>query len=129
MPIELWKLPVPATALISGPDFAVLPQRRCEISFAVEGHDDSALKKTITFESVQAYRVTYMSSLDVNLINTAYGKLVDLGDSPWLIEINQRSAAYFAKIKKAPPTLSHLAICFDDGPCFEIICAGFRPPS
>jgi hypothetical protein len=61
------------------------------------------------------------------MIRAAYGELVDLGESQWLSEISQKVKGYYAKIKKPPRMLKHLAIYFDDGPCFEIICVGFSP--
>jgi hypothetical protein len=124
MAVELWKLPVPASALLSGPNFAVLPPRRCEISFQFEG-EHGEKRQALIFEAVEAYRATYLSSMDTNLINVAYGRLVDLGESTWLLEVRQRSAAYYTKLKQPPPHLRHMAICFDDGPAFEIIGSGY----
>lgn len=123
---ELWKLPVPASALFRGPYFVILPKRSCEISFEIEDESGTIVRRALTFESVNAHKVTYLSSLDPQLVKSAYGRLVDLGNTPWLVEISQRSAAYCTRAKMAAPALRHLAICFDDGPCFEIICAGYK---
>jgi hypothetical protein len=123
---ELWKLPVPASALINGPDFAVLPRRCCAISFDIEEDDGAVSPLTLTFEAVEAFRATYKPSLDADLINAAYGKLVDLGATSWLAEILKKNTRYYTRIRKTPPTLKHLAICFDDGPGFEIVCSSFR---
>lgn len=124
----LWKMPVPPTAITRGPVFRPLPRRQCELSFYIEA-DTGDKKESLLFDGVEAYKCTYMAALNAEMISAAYGKLVDLGKSPWLGEISQKARGHYTKVKNTPPVLRHLAICFDDGPCFEIICAGFNPPS
>ena len=103
-----------------------LPRRQCELSFYVEAESGDK-KVSLLFAGVEAYRCTYMAALNADMITAAYGKLVDLGESQWFNEVSQKTTGYYTKAKKTPPVLRHLAICFDDGPCFEIVCEGFNP--
>jgi hypothetical protein len=122
----LWEMPVPSSALTRGPSFAALLKRECELSFYVES-DDGDKKAGILFDGVEAYKCTHMTARSVEMINTAYDKLVRLDDSPWLAEVKANSSAYYTKRQGAPKELQHLMICFDDGPCYEFICIGFKP--
>ena len=122
MPIELWKLPVPATALVKGPTFAVLPRRQCEISFYIERDDGTSMKISLLFEGVEAYKCTYPTSCSAEMVNTAYGKLVHLEATPWLSEVLK----LYNLSTPRPKELQHLMICFDDDPCYEFICVGYR---
>jgi hypothetical protein len=121
-------MPVPPTAITRGPTFTPLPSRQCELSFYVEA-ETADEKKSLMFDGVEAYKCTYLAALSADVISAAYGELVDLGESQWLAEISQKATVHHRKVKKTPPPLRHLAICFDDGPCFEIICVGFNLPS
>ena len=122
----LWEMPVPSSALTRGLSFAALLKRECELSFYVESEDGD--KKTgILFDGVEAYKCTHMTARGVEMINTAYEKLVLIDGSPWLEEVKAISSAYYTKRQGTPKELVHLMICFDDGPCYEFICIGFRP--
>ena len=120
MPTELWKLPVPATALLKSPVFAALPKRRCEISFEFEADGGAPTKVRLVFDGVEAYKCTYLTACSADMFNTAYAKLVRLGTTPWLSEL-------LKSYKGTAPAagLQHLMICFDDGPCYEVVCTGF----
>jgi hypothetical protein len=118
----LWKLPVPATALVEGPTFTVLPKRACAISFLIEGENDKNSEISLVFEGVEAFKCTYYSSCTTEMINTAYGKLVELQQSAWLTDI---LIIFQGKKNFQPRDLHHLMIYFDDGPCYEIICSKF----
>jgi hypothetical protein len=122
----LWEMPVPSSALTRGPAFAVLLKRQCELSFHIET-DDGDRKAGILFDGVEAYKCTHMTARSVEMINLAYDKLVSLDDSPWLAEVNANCASYYMKRQGAPLNLQHLMISFDDGPCYEFICVGFKP--
>jgi hypothetical protein len=121
MSTELWKLPVPATSLVKGPDFSVLPKRQCEISFHIEGSDGKAVRIGLLFDGVEAFKCTYLTTCTAEMFNTAYAKLVRLGATPWLSELLKT----YACGRQPPKELQHLMICFDDGPCFEIVCLSF----
>lgn len=118
-------MPVPSSALTRGPSFSVLLKRECEISFYSES-DDGEKKSSIVFEDVEAFKCTRMPARSVEMINTAYDKLVQLEGSQWLMEVKTNSADYYAKRQATPKELKHLMICFDDGPCYEFICGGYR---
>ena len=118
----LWKLPVPASALLRSPIFASLGKRQCELSFHIES-DDGEARAGLLFESVEAYKCTYLTSCSAEMFNTAYGKLVRLGTTAWLGEVMK----VYSTASQSPKELQHLMICFDDGPCYEIICVGFKP--
>ncbi len=119
-------MPVPSSALTKGPSFAALLKRECELSFYIET-DDGDRKAGILFDEVESYKCTHMTARSVEMINTAYDKLVRIGDSSWLAEVKANSAEYYAKRQGTPKELQHLRICFDDGPCYEFICVGFKP--
>jgi hypothetical protein len=89
--------------------------------------DDGDRKAGIIFDSVEAYKCTHMTARSVEMIKTAYDKLVSLDDSAWLSEVKANSDSYYAKRQGPPMELQHLMIFFDDGPCYEFICVGFKP--
>ena len=78
------------------------------------------VKNTLLFEAVEAFKCTYQTSCTAEMFNTAYGKLVCLGATQWFAEIQK------ANSDGSPSELMHLMIVFDDGPCYEFICTGFR---
>lgn len=119
-------MPVPSSALTRGPSFTALLKRECELSFYVES-DDGDQKAGILFSGVEAYKCTYMTARSVEMINTAYDKLVRIEGSSWLAEVKANSAEYYTKRQGGPKELQHLIICFDDGPCYEFICVEFKP--
>jgi hypothetical protein len=119
MSIELWKLPVAPTALVKSPSLAVLPKRQCQISMEFEV-SAGIVRNTLLFEGVEAFKCTFLTSCSAEMFNTAYGKLVRLGASQWLAETQKINT------RISPKELQHLMICFDDGPCYEFICTGFR---
>lgn len=111
---------MPATALLGSPVFNVLIKRQCELSFYIEGTEEEQ-RIALLFAGVEAYKCTYLTSCSAEMFNIAYGKLVKLGATPWLNEV----LITYVKGSQAPTELQHLMICFDDGPCYEIICAHF----
>jgi hypothetical protein len=117
----LWKLPVPASALLRSPVFAPLAKRQCELSFHIE-RDDGEARVRLLFEEVEAYKCTYLTSCSVEMFNAAYGKLVKLGATAWLAEVMK----VYSKASQAPKDLQHMMICFDDGPCYEFVCVSFK---
>ncbi|MBL9171545.1 MAG: hypothetical protein JNN07_27685 [Verrucomicrobiales bacterium] len=121
----LWEMPVSSSALTRGPNFSILLKRECELSFYVEA-DDGDKKAGIVFDGVEAYKCTHMTARSVEMIHSAYDKLVRLEDSSWLTEVKANSAEYYAKRQLTPKELQHLMIRFDGGPCYEVICTGFN---
>lgn len=76
----------------------------------------------LVFKDVVHYRTTYMAALRADFIREAYDRVVDVGTSPELLDVTAAMQANgrIAKIK-------HYRVCFDDGPCFDFIAAGFEP--
>ncbi len=114
---ELWRLPVPASALLQSPEFIVLPRRECELRLSIEGDDGSPSFLALRFSTVESFKCTFRSSCTAEMFNLAYGRLVSL-DSSWLEEVRKTGKRDQAAIE----ALQHLMITFDDGPCYEIIC-------
>ena len=121
-------MPGPPTAITRGPTFAHLLRRECELAFYIEDEFGDR-KQSLVFFGVQAYKFTHLAALSVEMIEIAYGRLVDLIDSAWLEEVSRRATKYYNLRNRVTSPLRHLAICFDDGPYFEFICEGFRPHS
>jgi hypothetical protein len=114
---ELWRVPVPPSALLRSSEFVVLPRRECELRLAIGDDDGSPCLRVLRFSGVEVYKCTYMTSCTADMFNLAYGRLVAL-DSDWLAEI--RTAGRMGQASNE--ALQHLMITFDDGPCYEIIC-------
>jgi hypothetical protein len=119
----LWKIPVPATALINDPMFSQLPKHQCSLSFEIEDEENEGIELiTLLFDGVEAFRCTYLAGLTMEMVNTAYGKLVNLYKTDWLQQIQQTSNERGRPFQE----LMHMMICFDDGPCYEFICRNFH---
>jgi hypothetical protein len=121
-PIEMWRLPVPASSLVRGPSFHAMPKRECSIGYSVEGVDGAPVDECLIFQGVEAFKCTYLTSCNAAMFTIAYGKLVSLQQSPWLAEVLET----YSKAPGEHRQLLHLVICFDDGPCYEFICANFK---
>ncbi len=116
----LWKLPVPSTALLGdGPIFERNYGRVVRIRFAYEV-DEGDCHEAIIFDGVEAYICTYFNARGT-WTHDAYSRLIDRGETPWLSEI----AANLTRYGDSAAGLLHLAINFDDGPCYEVICRSF----
>jgi hypothetical protein len=118
---ELWKLPVSPTALVRSPQFSTLPKRQCEIAMEFEG-DTGIITTTLQLEGVEAFKCTYLTYCTAEMFNTAYGKLVQLGTTSWLADFHKIAG----DSRRSSKDLQHLMICFDDGPCYEFICTGYK---
>jgi hypothetical protein len=114
---ELWELPVPASALLTSPEFVVRPRRECELRLSIEGDDGGPRSIALGFGGVESYKCTFLTSCTADMFKLAYGKLVSL-DSNWLEEVRRSGR----KDQTTIEALRHLMITFDDGPCYEIIC-------
>jgi len=115
---ELWAFPVPATKVMKGPFFVPSSRRECEISFIIEAEDDTLRRVALLFEGVEAYKCTYLTSISAEMFNTAYARIVRLDESYWMTQILK----VYGSPKYHRPELQHLMVCFDDGPCYEVIC-------
>ena len=121
MPTELWKLPIPVTALLKKPTFVPLPGRQYEIYFHFERDDGTWKMFSILFVAVEAFKCTYLTSCTTEMLAEAYGKLLDLGDTPWLSQVRKVHHSNARPSKQ----LQHLIVCVDRGPCYEFICADY----
>ena len=75
----------------------------------------------LRFSNVTAFRCTYLPALSVEMIESSYDELIDVGKSEWLSEV-----ARLLENKGIQTRIKHLRICFDDGPCYEFLCADFE---
>ncbi|MCM3870993.1 MAG: hypothetical protein ND895_09915 [Pyrinomonadaceae bacterium] len=130
MASTIWTLPVPSTAILQGVKFEQLLGRNCALTFDYEGNDDEIVHVQLTFEDVEAYKCTYLYACTVELIGTAYDKVVDVGSSEWLTAIRQQLVSYGRDVLVSfghnIDGLKHLMIFFDDGPCYEFVCRALR---
>lgn len=118
----LWALPVASTALLEEAVFEMLAGRVCALSSEYEGEDDNVVRLRLLFEGVEAFTCTYHAACTPEMIETAYDKVVDLGETNWSGAIRERLAGQ----GQEAAWLKHLMIYFDDGPCYEFICLSFR---
>ena len=122
MTATIWELPVSSTAFLGpGATFEQRPKRAAAIRFSYESEDDRTCARTLLFEGVQAYKITYYAARYADMLE-AYDRVVDRGQTAWLRELTDNSR------RNGFPTqgVKHLMIMFDDGPCYEFVCESFR---
>jgi len=117
----VWMLPVPSTALFSDAAFHQLMGRTCALASEYED-DDNVVSLKMLFEGVEAFKCTYYRACTIEMIETAYDQVADLGPTEWLTQIESQLVSSRENAKG----LRHLMIYFDDGPCYEFICRSFR---
>lgn len=118
MVTTLWDIPVPATQ-VETTGIEQLPKRltRLAISLVVLRDDVDVVEyHDLSFEGTELFKCTYLTSRTAEMIRSAYGKLVDLGRTELWTQIADRSQK---------EDIRHLMICFDDGPCYEVVCTSF----
>jgi len=123
MKSQIWELPVPSTALLDGG--VVLEKllgRKCSLSFNHGGDDNNIISTRLLFDGVEAFKCTYHKACTLEMIESSYDKVVNLGATPWLNRVIEQLS-----ISEQPTQeLSHLMIYFDDGPCYEFICRSMQ---
>ena len=118
----IYKLPISSTALFSSPEFQKGFRRNCALVCRYESiNGEGETKLTLKFEGVEAFKCTYHRAVNSKIIQDAYDTVIDCGHSLWFGEITGNLLLYDEVISN----LSHLAIYFDDGPCYEFICRSF----
>ena len=125
----LWKMPVPVTGLMRGPNFKQLAGRKCEIAFSIEAENGGEKWLTLQFEDVEVFKSTYLASLgsiSQDLRRQSYGTVISISESPWLREVKLCYTSYCASAQMLAKDLQHLMITFDNGPCYEFICGAFK---
>ncbi len=100
----------------SGDSLSVLPKRDYNLSVAHEDAVDELL-----FRRVEAVRITHYRACNLEMV-TAYDRVVDLEESPWLNEVREQ----LQRANEPLSDLRHLRLYLDDGPCYEFICHGFE---
>jgi hypothetical protein len=125
MPETLWESPTPSSAFAHGVALANLPRRECELAFWVEDGDDWS-RRSLIFEAVVAYKCTHLPSLKPSMVKAAHDKVVSLKYSAWLRDSLPKARRFFRGQGRTTPQLRHLVVSFDQGPCYEFICEGFR---
>lgn len=118
----LWTLPVASTALLSESSFEKLPGRVCALSSEYEDENDNVVGLRLLFEGVEVFKCTYHAACTREMIETAYDKVVDLGETAWSAAVQEQLAGHGPEAAG----LKHLMIYFDDGPCYEFLCRSFR---
>ena len=116
MPEVVWKLPFPSSGL-SGVDFQKLPGRVCALT--CDDGENSPVR--VVFEGVEAFKCTHLKACTVEMVET-YDRLSDLGRTEWLESVREQVSVFGEDVD----ALRHLMIFFDDGPCYEFICRGFK---
>lgn len=114
----IWELPVPCSLLAQAPKLMRGRHRRYSLILAWESETGDRIDiAKLRFAGVESYRVTHLWSLTREMIQTGYGRLVELTASDWARESMKVSLG-------RPPGLElrHVRVCFDDGPCYEFLC-------
>jgi len=114
----VWTMEFPAAGMDVSPHFRQLPQRQCSLAVTSELNSGLSVTQTLVFSGCEAFRCTYLTASDSDLILAAYDRVISLLDSTWLKELN-------AKKDTKDENLRHLMICLDDGACYEVLCRGF----
>lgn len=118
----IWKSPAPSSGFLRGVNVQLRPRREIALSFEFEDADEEMRSGELVFSDVVHYRTTYMAGLRAEAIREAYDQVVDVGDSPELLDVLEamRANGRSAEVR-------HYRVCFDDGPCFDFIAGAFEP--
>jgi hypothetical protein len=114
----IWALPLPSTNIGQNPSIAEIRYRDHDLIFSLLNEDGEEYQYCLTFKGVEAYECTYLTSCSVEMIRTAYDKLIDCGRTNWLIELEEISS----RVSNSETKLHHYRIFFDEGPGYEFIC-------
>jgi hypothetical protein len=121
----LFEMPVPSyTLLPGGPTIPMESGRRFVVRCDFENIESGRRERlSLVFDGIEAFKQTNYLACDIELIQKAYERVVDLGESEWLLKVRSNLAASRAS---TPGDLRHVGIFFDDGPSLEFICSEFR---
>lgn len=126
---ELWALPPDVTTVMRGPHFRELSRQRCELLFSLESTDGSEQWHALVFGGVEVFKCTHSKSIGTiphDVRREAYGKVIIVSNSVWRDQVNTSYSEHMRGYNESPRNLHHMAIYFDDGPCFEFICSEFK---
>lgn len=110
----IWSLPMPSANLMEAPLLQRLPRKVLVATLVFQ--EESEERFVIHFCGVEAFKWTSLSSCKKEMIDSAYDKLIECGQTEWLLECQEISA----RVEK-PKSLHHYRIFFDEGPCLEVI--------
>jgi hypothetical protein len=88
--------------------------------FSYEGPDEVPVTKELLFHAVAVFKCSFLPALGSEVIESSYDRLVDMGETPWLVEV-----AETVQRRKMESRLKHLRITFDDGPSFDVMCSEY----
>lgn len=114
----IWTLPIPSTNVVGEPNTRVIKYRDHELKFSLMDDEGETYKYLINFLGTEAYKCTYLTSCTVEMITTSYDKLIDCGQTNWLVKTEEISE----RVSGSKKELHHYRIFFDEGPCYEFIC-------
>src|SRR5437879_6050128 len=89
----IWTLPVAATAL-ERVEFSELPKRTCTLLCEYEDDDGRLASLLLAFGEVEAVKSTYNHACTAEMVDMAYGKVVDAGCSEWLTTVRNQLESY-----------------------------------
>ncbi len=117
---ELWKFPVPSTAIADGGVQLLYPGGDALLLFDYydESKNDAIFNSGISFKMAQAHR--HRSEMFTNTLMDAYDCLVEVTDSDWVDEfkrINKEIADYW--------DIKHYAIFLKSCGLFEFIASDY----
>ena len=116
----LWQSPKPSSGFLKGTSVQLRPKREIAITFEFEGEDEEVYSGELIFSEVVHYRTTFLAALSAEVIQEAYDRVVDVGNSRELQEI---VFAIHANGRQAD--VRHYRVCFDDGPAFDFVASSF----
>ena len=116
------KLPFSSSAFMNGISFRDLPNRGTSFDFSYENELGEFVSGCIVFAGAVSIRITYFPAITGEMIVDSYDRIVDMGMTRELIEVS----AAISKNGKRELSLKHYRVCFDDGPCLDIICMKFE---
>jgi hypothetical protein len=118
----IWKCPSPSSGFLNGVDLTFLGKRECRLVFQYEDEVSEGVKiASLSFLNTIAFRCTYLPALTVEMIESSYDRLIEVGMSDWLMNATETMGN-----RQFDFPVKHLQICFDDGPCYEFLCESFQ---
>lgn len=117
----VWNSPSPSSSYLRGVDVQVRPRRELALLFEFENESGKLQKGELIFSGVVSYRSTFLYAIRAAAFREAYDRVVDMGVTEYLhdtMDAMQMNGRLFDVI--------HYMVCFDDGPCFDVIAESFR---
>lgn len=120
----LWEAPV---LVLNSPRLMMKSGHECVVDVSQENEEDgSTLWTDLHFHGVQAFRYTYEFAVGSEMTKAAYGRLIDLGHTPWLQDVQESVSQRSRGMPWPSKPLRHLMVRFDDEGCYEFLCERFE---